>query len=295
MARYLLAGASGPIGNGLRESLLRDAHELIRLVRRDPSAPDERRWDPAAGELDAALLDGVDAVVCLSGRNVGDRRWTESFKRELVQSRLDSVGTLARVVAEHGPSTMIVASAVGYYGDTGDRPVDEQSPPGDLFLSRLCEQWEAAADPARDAGARVTHLRTGLVLAKGEGMLGRLVPLVKAGLGGKLGRGGQYMSWISLTDEIAAIRFLLDHDVAGPVNLTAPNPVPNAELTRTLGSVLHRPTIFPAPGFGIRLVLGEFAENVLTGQRVVPTRLLEAGFEFTHTHLEPALRAELGR
>jgi uncharacterized protein (TIGR01777 family) len=290
----VLAGASGLLGKALRDSLRADGHRVKTLVRREPSGPDEDSWDPTQGLVDPDFLAGADAVVCLSGAGVGDHRWTDSYKQTLVQSRVDSVGTLARSLAEYGgPRVFVVASAVGYYGDTGDTEVDEDAPPGDTFLAQLCVKWEAAADPARAAGVRVTHLRTGLVLTKDGGLLKRLVPIVKAGVAGKLGDGKQFMPWISLTDEIAAMRFLLEHDVAGPVNLTAPAPARNAELTHTLGQVLHRPTVLPVPGFAARIALGEFAEDVLTGQRAVPARLRAAGFEFTHTELEAALRDAL--
>ena len=291
----MLAGASGFLGTALKQSLLADGHDVLVLVRHETAQAGEDSWDPGSGRIDPDFLAGADAVVCLSGVGVGDRRWTESYKQLILRSRVDSVGTIARSLRDYGgPRTFIAASAVGYYGASGDRVVDEQSPPGELFLSEVCRQWEAAADPAREAGVRVTHLRTGLVLARGQGLLARLVPIVKTGGGGKLGDGKQYMPWISLTDEIAAIRFLLSHDVAGPVNLTGPAPVRNDEFTRTLGRVLHRPTLVPVPGFAARIALGEFAENVLTGQRAVPKRLLEAGFEFAHRDLESALRAELG-
>lgn len=290
----VLAGASGLLGGALRESLHSDGHRIKTLVRRDPNGPDESQWDPAQRRVDAEFLAGADVVVCLSGAGVGDKRWTDAYKRTLLRSRVDSVGTLAAALADPGaPRTFVVASAVGYYGDTGDREVDEDAPPGDSFLARLCVQWEAAADPARAAGVRVTHLRTGLVLAKDGGLLKRLAPLVKAGVAGQLGSGRQFMPWISLTDQIAAMRFLLDHDVPGPVNLTGPAPVRNADFTKTLGDVLHRPTVFRVPGFAARIALGEFAEDVLTGQRAVPSRLRAAGFEFRHGDLETSLRAEL--
>ena len=290
----VLAGASGLLGGALRDSLRADGHRIKTLVRHDPNGPDESRWEPAQGRVDAEFLAGADAVVCLSGAGVGDKRWTDSYKRTLVRSRVDSVGTLARALAEPDqPGTFVVASAVGYYGDTGDREVDEDAPPGDSFLAELCVQWEAAADPARAAGVRVTHLRTGLVLAKDGGLLKRLAPLVRAGVAGKLGSGRQFMPWISLTDQIAAMRFLIEHDVPGPVNLTGPAPVRNVEFTKTLGDVLHRPTVFKVPGFAARIALGEFAEDVLTGQRAVPSRLRAVGFEFRHGDLETALRAEL--
>lgn len=298
--QVVLAGASGLIGSGLAAALRRDGHRVKTLVRHAVDEPDVDSWDPARGRLDPDFLRGADAVVCLSGVGVGDRRWTDTYKRAIVQSRVDTVGTIAATLADpylqerDGPRVFLAASAVGYYGDTGDREVDEDAPAGDTFLSEVCVQWEAAAEPARAAGIRVAHLRSGLVLAKGEGLLKRLTPLVKAGVAGKLGSGRQYYPWISYTDEIAAIRFLLDHDVAGPVNVVGPAAVTNAEFTRTLGRVLHRPTALAVPGFAARVALGGFADEVLIGQRARPARLLAAGFEFTHRDLETALRAELG-
>jgi uncharacterized protein (TIGR01777 family) len=233
-------------------------------------------------------------VVCLSGAGVGDRRWTDAYKQVIRSSRVDTVGTLARSLAEYGgPRVLVCASAVGYYGDTGERVVDETAPPGHSFLADVCVEWEAAADPARNADVRVTHLRNGLLLAKGGGLLGRLVPLFKLGLGGKLGSGRQFQPWISMTDEIRAIRFLLEHDVAGPVNLTAPAPVRNSQFTAVLARVLHRPAVFAVPGFAARIALGESAGEVLSGQRAMPARLQDAGFTFAHRDLETALRAEL--
>jgi len=291
----VLAGGSGLIGSALARSLRADGHRVKTLVRHAASGPDVDSWDPSAGLLDPQFLAGADAVVCLSGVGVGDHRWTDDYKRQILASRVDTVGTVARSLAEYGgPRVFIAASAVGYYGDTGDREVAEDAPSGDTFLAGVCRQWEAAADPARAAGVRVVHLRTGLVLAKEGALLKRLGLLVKAGLGGKLGDGRQFMPWISITDEVRAIRFLVESDLAGPVNLTGPTPVRNAEFTKTLGRVLHRPTVFRVPGVAARTVLGEFAGEVLTGQRAVPRRLLDAGFEFRHGELESALRAEVG-
>jgi uncharacterized protein (TIGR01777 family) len=291
----VLAGASGLIGSAVAESLRLDGHRVKRLLRRSASGPDVDSWDPAAGRLDPDFLAGADAVVCLSGVGVGDHRWTASYKRLIVQSRVDTVGTVARTLAEYGgPAVFLAASAVGYYGDTGDREVDEDSPSGDTFLSAVCRQWEAAADPARAAGVRVVHLRTGLVLSRRGGLLKRLVPIVKAGVGGRLGDGRQFMPWITLADEVRAIRFLLEHDVAGPVNLVGPHPVRNADFTDALGRLVHRPTVLSVPGFAARIALGQFAEDVLTGQRAVPRRLTDAGFRFTDEDLTAALRRELG-
>jgi uncharacterized protein (TIGR01777 family) len=290
----VLAGASGLIGSALASALRNEGHRVKQLARRPSGAPDTDTWDPSAGRLDPDFLAGADAVVCLSGATVG-RPWTKSYKRKIESSRVDTVGTIARHLAEYGgPRVFVAASAVGYYGDTGEREVDESTPPGDSFLAGVCRRWEAAADPARAAGVRVVHLRSGLVLARRGGLLKPLSLVVKAGLGGRLGSGRQFMPWISLTDEVRAIRFALDSDVDGPVNLCAPSPVRNAEFTKTLGRVLHRPTVVPVPAFAARIALGELAGEVLGGQRAVPRRLIESGFEFRHAELETALRAELG-
>jgi uncharacterized protein (TIGR01777 family) len=294
--RVVLSGASGLIGTALNAALPASGHEVKTLVRHPTSTPGEDSWDPTRGLLDPDFLADADAVVCLSGVGVGDHRWTDSYKREIIASRVDSVGTVARTLAEYrGPRILIVASAVGYYGDTGDRLVDEDSPAGSSFLSKVCTQWEAAADPARSAGVRVVHLRTGLVLSRDGGLLKRLKPLVQVGVAGKLGSGKQFMPWISLRDEVRAIEYVLTHEVSGPANLTAPAPARNAEFMSTLGSVLHRPTVLPTPGFAIRAVLGEFATDVLTGQRAVPAVLTKAGFAFEHNDLESALRWALDR
>lgn len=292
----VLAGGSGLIGTALTEALRTDGHRVRRLVRGAASGPDTAAWDPSGGRLDAAALADADAVVCLSGAGVGDRRWTDAYKAQLRSSRLDTVGTVARTMAEvGGPSVLVAASAVGYYGDSGERAIDEDAPPGDTFLARLCVDWEAAAEPARAAGLRVAHLRSGLVLTRNGGLLARLRLIVKAGLGGRLGSGRQYWPWISLEDEIRAIRHVVDGDLAGPVNLTGPSPVTNVEFTRTLGRVLRRPTPFAVPSFAARIALGEFATEVLIGQRALPRRLLDSGFTFADTDLEACLRRELGR
>ena len=291
----VVAGASGLLGTALRESLRADGHRVRQLVRHPVSEPDLDSWDPAQGLLDPDFLQGADAVVCLSGAGVAGRRWNDEYKQTIRASRIDSVGTVARTLAEYGgPPVFIAASAVGYYGDTGDRVTDETGPPGDTFLSGVCVEWEAAAEPARTAGRRVVHLRTGHVLAKQGDLMKKLVPLVKAGIAGRLGSGRQYMPWISLRDHVAAVRFLLDHEVSGPVNMVGPHPVTNADFMKALGSVLHRPTLLPAPRFGARLVGGELADEAFIGQRAVPRKLLDAGFAFTHDTLDAALRAELG-
>jgi uncharacterized protein (TIGR01777 family) len=290
--QVVLSGASGLIGTALQASLRADGHRVITLVRRVPAGPDEARWAPERHEVDHDVLAGADAVACLSGAGVGAHRWTDSYKEVLRRSRLDSVGTLATAMADldGGPRVLLSASAVGYYGDTGDRVVDESGPRGAGFLAELCEEWEAATRPAEDAGIRVAHLRTGLVLSGDGGLLKRLKLVVSLGVAGRLGSGRQFMPWISLADEIAAIRFVLEHDVSGPVNLTGPDPVRNAELVATLARLLHRPAIVPTPGFALRIVLGEFAQDTLTGQRAVPAKLVAAGFTYEHADLESALK-----
>ena len=293
----VLAGASGQIGRGLASSLRADNIAVRRLVRRAPSGPDEVRWDPGDHFLEPDVFAGAEAVVCLSGAPVDAHRWTDTYKQTLIDSRIDAVGTIAHALAAAGddaPRTLIVASAVGYYGDTGERVVTEEAPPGDGFLADVCVQWEAAATPARDAGIRVTHLRTGLVLGDG-GLLDRLKPVVQLGVAGRIGSGRQFMPWITLRDHVRAIRFLLDRDLGGPVNLTGPAPVRNAEFMATLGRVLHRPTLLPTPAFALKVVLGELADDVLTGQRALPATLTSAGFEFEHTDLETGLRWALHR
>jgi uncharacterized protein len=289
--RVVLAGASGLIGRALRDALRADAHEVTVLVRRRPREG-EAQWAPDRRELDGSVLAGADAVVCLSGAGVGDHRWNDSYKAVLRQSRLDSVWTIATAMAalDDGPRVLVSASAVGYYGDTGDREVDETGPRGAGFLAELCEQWEAATLPAEGAGIRVAQVRTGLVLSGSGDLLKRLKWIVRLGAGGRLGSGRQFMPWISLADEIAAIRFVLEHDLRGPVNLTGPDPVRNAEFIATLARLLHRPALVPTPAFALRIALGEFAHEVLTGQRAVPKKLLDAGFRHEHSDLESALR-----
>jgi uncharacterized protein len=289
--RVVLAGASGLIGRALRDALRADAHEVTVLVRRRPGEG-EAQWAPDRRELDGSVLAGADAVVCLSGAGVGDHRWNDSYKAVLRQSRLDSVWTIATAMAalDDGPRVLVSASAVGYYGDTGDREVDETGPRGAGFLAELCEQWEAATLPAEGAGIRVAQVRTGLVLSGSGDLLKRLKWIVRLGAGGRLGSGRQFMPWISLADEIAAIRFVLEHDLRGPVNLTGPDPVRNAEFIATLARLLHRPALVPTPAFALRIALGEFAHEVLTGQRAVPKKLLDAGFRHEHSDLESALR-----
>ncbi|WP_347060194.1 TIGR01777 family oxidoreductase [Blastococcus sp. HT6-30] len=299
--RIAVAGASGMIGRALLPALHAGGHEVIQLVRRTPRTADEHRWDPQHRRIDPTLLRDADAVVNLAGVGVGDRRWNERHKQAVLSSRVDTTATLSEALADVAsaepdrPRVLLNGSAVGWYGDTGDRVVDESDPAGDDFLARVCVAWEGATTPAADAGVRVTNLRTGLVLGHG-GLLGRMLPLFRAGLGGRLGSGRQYVPWISQADEVGAICFLLTHPVAGPVNLSGPEPVTNAGFTAALGRVLHRPTALPVPRPALRIVLGEFADvAVLAGQRAVPTRLTEAGYRFAHRDVDSALRAAVAR
>ncbi|MCX5057660.1 TIGR01777 family oxidoreductase [Streptomyces sp. NBC_01597] len=295
-SRIVVAGASGLIGGALVRSLTADGHEVVRLVRRAPRAKDEVRWDPEGGGVDAAGLAGCDAVVNLAGAGVGDRRWTDAYKTRIRCSRVLGTTALAEAVAalEKKPRVFVNGSAMGFYGETGDRAVDESAPPGTGFLPELCVDWEGAAAPAREAGVRTVFTRTGLVVAREGGAWGRLFPLFKAGLGGRMGDGRQYWSYISLHDEVAAIRHLIDTDgLSGPFNLTAPNPVTNLEITAAMGRVLHRPTLFPVPASVLRTVLGEMAGDVLGSARVLPKRLLESGFTFAFPDIEGAIKAAL--
>lgn len=289
--RIVVAGSSGLIGNALVASLRAGGHEVTRLVRGRPTGADESGWDPGHGRVDAAALRGADAVVNLCGAGIGDKRWSGAYKQELRDSRLTTTDVLAHAVAESGVPVLVNGSAVGYYGDTGDRIVDERSPAGAGFLADLCRDWEAATARASEAGARVVSLRTATVLSPTGGMLGKLRPLFSLGLGGRLGGGRQYLSWISLADEVAAIEFVLTHDdVRGPVDVCAPEPVTNAHFTSAMGRALHRPAPWIVPGFAVSALVGEFArEAVLAGQRAVPKVLTDAGFEFRHRTIEDAL------
>lgn len=295
-SRIAVAGASGLIGGALARSLAADGHEVVRLVRRPPRTKDEVRWDPEAGRVDAAGLAGCEAVVNLAGAGVGDSRWTDTYKARIRSSRVLGTRALAEAVAglETKPRVFVNGSAMGYYGETGERAVDESAPPGEGFLPRLCVEWEGAAAPAQEAGVRTVFTRTGLVVSRAGGAWGRLFPLFRAGLGGRLGDGRQYWSFISLHDEVAAIRHLMDTDgLSGPFNLTAPQPLTNREITAAMGRVLHRPTLFPVPAPVLRSVLGEMAGDVLGSARVVPKRLLESGFTFAFPDIDGALKAAL--
>ncbi len=296
----VIAGSSGLIGTALRESLTASGHRPIRLVRRPPRpGSDEIEWDPAGARLDRDAISGAGAVINLAGAGIGDRRWTDEYRRTLVESRTDTTSLLANAcaAAAEPPSVFLGGSAIGYYGDRGAEVLTETSKRGQGFLPDLVEAWEASAQPAIDAGIRTCFLRTGIVLDRNGGVLPKFLPLFKLGLGGKFGSGDQYFSWISIDDEIAAIEFLLDNEsISGPVNLTAPNPVTNAQFTEALADVLNRPAFLPVPAFGPRLLLGsDRADSLLfEGQRVEPGVLVDNGFTFKHPTVTEALRHVLG-
>jgi len=293
--KIAITGASGLIGRALTTSLLADGHQVIPVVRRPNSAtPDAIEWNPAAGTIEASKFEGVDGVVHLAGAGIGDRRWSDSYKREILESRTKGTELLARTLVSLSapPSVMVSGSAIGFYGDTGDNAVDESASAGNGFLAEVCVAWETAAAPAVEAGIRVPFLRTGIVLTTDGGALAKMLPLFRFGLGGRMGSGKQWWSWISMADEIGAIRWLLDHDISGPVNATAPSPVTNSQFTKALGEAMHRPTFAPVPSFGPKLLLGaELADALLfTSARVVPRALEASGYSFAHPTIEAALR-----
>jgi uncharacterized protein len=291
--RVMVAGSSGLVGTSLVPHLRHRGHEVLRLVRRAPHAPDERGWDPLAGQLNEDTLEGVDAIVNLCGVGIGDRRWSAARKQLIKDSRVRPTEVLAAAAAAHNVSTLVNASAVGYYGNTGDRKVDETASSGEGFLAEGARDWEAAT-AAAGPSTRVVLLRTGLVMSKSGGILGRLKPVFSLMLGARLGTGKQYFPWISLEDEVGAITFLLEHpEMAGPVNLVGPEPVTNAEFTAALGRALHRPTPFVVPGIALKAVLGADAANemMLAGSRAVPAVLNRAGYQFRHRTIAEALAA----
>ena len=296
--KIVISGASGLIGTQLVAQLSRSGHEIVRLVRRSPKAG-EIQWNPKAGTLDAAALGGADAVIHLSGAGIGDKRWTDGYRKEILDSRTATTALLANTMASlsRKPSVFLSGSAIGIYGARNDEQLTEVSTHGTGFLAEVCEQWEAAAKPAVDAGIRTVYLRTGIVLSPKGGALKKLLPLFKLGVGGKFGNGKQWQSWISIDDEIGAIEHLLTANVSGAVNLTAPNPVTNAEFTKVLASVLKRPAIVPVPTFAPKILLGgELADALLfTGQRVIPAALNASGYNFKHSTLESAFRSLLSK
>jgi hypothetical protein len=292
--RILISGASGLIGRALTKRLRSAGDSVQTLVRRNPEkAEGEVGWDPDAGVLDASRLDGLDAVVHLAGKPIASR-WTEENKRAIRDSRVRGTKLLAEVVARlpRQPRVFVSASAIGFYGPRGDEPLDETSVPGTGFLADVCQEWEAAATPARNGGIRTVHLRTGLVLSRAGGMLAQVLLPFKMGAGGVVGTGRQWLSWISLADATAAIQHTIaTAELSGPVNLTAPEPVSNAEFVRTLGKLLSRPTLIPLPAFAVKVLFGEMGDELLlSGQRVLPKKLLASGFQFAHSDLGSALQ-----
>jgi hypothetical protein len=285
--RIAVTGASGLIGSALVGYLKSQGHTVQRLVRRAAVSSEEITWDPIAGTVDMEALAGVDAVIHLAGAGVSDKRWTKKYKSEILNSRLLGTTTIAKAVAIVKPQVFISASAIGWYGESGNRAVIESDRVGDDFLAAVCHEWEAAADLAGDV--RTIKLRTGLVLDPTGGALGKMLPLFRFGLGGKLSNGKQWWSWITLHDQIRAIAFLLENKVSGPVNLTSPNPVTNSEFTAGLARAMHRPALFPVPAFALKIVLGGFSAEVLGSKKVMPQVLTEAGFTFDYPHISSAL------
>jgi uncharacterized protein (TIGR01777 family) len=296
--RILMAGASGFLGTPLADRLRGRGHDVVRLVRRAPQGADEVSWRPSLGQLDPSVVAAADAVINLAGVNAGDKRWTASYKNLIRSSRVDSAGTIAQVIRKlpeaDRPAVLLQSSAIGWYGDTGDREVTEDAPAGTDFFADVCRVWEAAARPAEDAGSRVVLLRTGLPLDERGGLLKPQMLPFRLGVGGKLAGGRQWVPWIALADWLSAITFLLEReDVAGPVNVVGPAPVTNATFTEVFGRLLHRPTVMPIPGFALHLLYGGFAGEALKSSRVLPGVLTRAGFTWAYPTLAEALRVAL--
>ena len=291
--RIVVSGASGLIGSALVAAARAEGHDVLKLVRRVPSAADEVRWDPGTGQIDVRSLAGVDAAVHMAGAGVGDRRWTPAYKAKIRDSRVQGTRTLATALTtlEPLPRVLVSGSAIGFYGDTGDRTADETTPSGDTFLAGVVRDWEAATEPAERAGIRVVHARTGLVVARKGGAFGRLLPLIRLGVGGPIGSGQQWWSWITLADEVRALLFLLSEDaLSGPVNVTGPHPDRNGDIIDAIARAFHRRALVKVPHAALRIGLGEFADELVVDQRAVPTRLSEAGFRFDHPDLASAVR-----
>jgi hypothetical protein len=298
--RVAVSGCTGLVGSEVVASLSAAGHEVVRLVRRAP-APGEKAvlWDPEKGEIDAAGLEGLDAVVHLAGENIASGRWNAERKAAIRDSRVNGTRLLCDVLAglARPPKTLVCASAIGYYGDRGTDVLTEESPPGAGFLPEVCREWEAASAPAARVGIRVVALRIGMVLSPKGGALARMLPLFRAGLGGVIGNGRQYVGWVALDDLVGIVLHALQSgELRGPVNAVAPVPVTNRELTDALGKVLSRPTLFPVPAFALRLAVGEMADALLlSSARVVPKRLEETGYRFRFPELPAALRHLLGK
>ncbi|HET6816785.1 MAG TPA: TIGR01777 family oxidoreductase [Mycobacteriales bacterium] len=293
--KVVVTGSTGLIGSALVRNLRADNHDVLRLVRHAPRAADEVQWQPSSGFLEPDVVNGVDAVVHLAGAGIGDHRWTEDYKRVIRESRVSGTTAVAQAIASAAqpPRVLVSGSAVGYYGDTGEEACDESSPSGDGFLASVVRDWEAASAPASEAGVRVVNIRTGIVLSADGGLLKQMLPIFKLGLGGRLGSGRQWFSWISIADHVAAVRYLMaDDDLSGPVNVTAPEPVRNKEFTKALARAVHRPAVAVVPSVALKAALGGFAEEgALVSQRVLPARLEAAGFTFTFADIDAALRA----
>jgi uncharacterized protein (TIGR01777 family) len=285
--RIAITGASGLIGTALVGHLKSEGHTVQRLVRRAPLTADEVQWNPQTGLVDLEPLRGVDAIIHLAGVGVGDKRWNKKYKSEILNSRLLGTTAIANAVAELKPQVFISASAIGWYGESGNRAVVETDRAGDDFLAAVCREWEGAADLAGET--RTVKIRTGLVLDPTGGALGKMLPLFRLGLGGKMGNGKQWWSWITLHDQIRAIVFVLENPISGPVNLTAPNPVTNQEFTSALARAMHRPALFPAPAIALKIALGGFSSEILGSKRVIPQVLQEAGFTWDYPHISDAL------
>lgn len=295
--RVIIAGSHGLIGSALVRHLHEGGHDVVRLVRHEVRGADEIAWDPDAGRLDAADLAGADAVVNLGGAGVGDRRWTAAYRRTVLQSRTRPTSLLARTLAEvdGGPRVLLQGSAVGFYGDRGEEVLTEASPGGPGFLADVVRAWEDSTGAAVDAGVRVAHLRTGIVVSRSGGSFGRLLPLLRLGVGGPLGSGRNYWPWITLVDQVRAIEHLLTAEVAGAVNVVGPEPAPQGEVVRAIARELHRPAVLAVPRFALRIAVGEFADDILASQRVLPEVLTASGFTFTHADLAAAARWVTGR
>jgi len=293
--RIAVTGASGLIGSGLVPLLQKQKHEVIRLVRTVPRSTSEVQWSPTGGTVAPGGLDGIEAVIHLAGAGIGDKRWDAAYKREILDSRVDGTRTIATAIATmpEPPKVFISASAIGFYGDTGDTEVDETTPVGAGFLAEVVAAWEAAAEPARAAGIRTVHPRTGLVMSSQGGALAKLLPIFKLGGGGRIGSGKQWWSHISMRDELAALSWLLTADVSGPVNLTAPDPARNSEVTAALAKLVNRPALLPVPAFALKAVIGEFSADILGSQRVLPKVLEGAGFEFSDPTIVDSLTSAL--
>lgn len=291
--KIAVTGASGLIGSAFVKAANARGDEVLKLVRRKPKTADQIFWDPTTGQIDHLLLDGVDAIVHLAGAGVGERRWSEKYKKEILDSRVNSTKLIVKAIARmhRPPKVLVSASAIGFYGDTAESSVDENAPAGTGFLAEVCLAWEAAAKPAKQYGVRVVHPRTGLVLSRKGGLLKKLYPLFFFGLGGKIGNGKQFWSCISLNDQVRALFHLIENEkISGGVNLVMPEAVTNKEFVKTLGKIMKRPTIFSVPAIALKIALGEFSSEVLGSIKVAPSKLIVNDFQFDESNLTSALQ-----